>query len=493
MRGTIRTTAAEGSRRFISPSELASVGCWRAYRWKRIGLKPITNFAALDYGTAWDAFMGEWWTPVGRPGDGMVDSRSPDQRLDDSLRAGQDALDKEARRVDGVLVDRGLPRPFGWHDDLTAMRTMLVGMGLHYANTAGVDDGSTTCRASQFKVEVPLPSQHSNRRSGKFWMHGYIDRVMENNDTGRLFIVDDKTCQRVSRDYIASFAYDLQLPIYGWAMRQLGYDIERVSVEAAAKLLPTFPELLKNPVDILGPDGEPLTRPLPCKCTEGEIPGTVVLKDGTRDECPACGGDLIARFASGQRKGEIKTEKIKRPALRKMISEGGDLNYTTTLAAFDSALVLHDLDPQWYEQEREFLIHQEEHDNPYFAAFDLVATDAVLNEAEDILRAAAPELDRIPDIPLRDRFKCQRCVFRVPCLEIDDDARADLLHAGFTTREQRDAQAAAEKERAAVEAELYPDAPTDDAPAATVDALDAAFAAADTTGFDPDAVLDHIY
>lgn len=485
MRGTVRTSAAEGSRRFISPSELASAsGCWRAYRWKRIGLKPITNFAALDYGTAWDAFVGEWWRPVGVPGDGAVDARTTDQRMMDSLAAGQAALDREARRVDGVLADRGLPRPLGWHDDLTAMRTMLLGMAIHYSHTAGVDDGSTTCRASQFKVEVPLPSQNGSRRSPKFWMHGFIDRVMENNATGRLFIVDDKTTGRVTRDYIASFAYDLQLPIYGWAMRELGYDIERVSVEAAGKLLPTFPELLKNPVDILGPDGEPLTRPVACPACGGEGESFTEPDDAT---CPKCNGDGLARFASGPRKGEVKTEKVKRPALRKMLSDSGDLNYTTTLAAFDSALVLHDLDPKWYDREREFLIQQEEHDNPYFATFDLVATDAVLNEAEDILRAVAPELDRIPDIPLRDRFKCQRCVFRVPCLAIDPDERADLLHAGFTTREQREAQRAVEKEREAADAELYPDAeqpPVDPTP----DALDAAFAAADTTGFDPAAL-----
>lgn len=489
MRGTIRTSAAEGSRRFISPSELASVGCWRAYRWKRIGLKPITNFAALDYGTAWDAFMGAWWTPVGRPGDGMVDARSADQRLGDSLAAGQAALDREARRVDGVLADRGLPRPMGWHDDLTAMRTMLVGMALHYANTVGVDDGSTVCRASQFKVEVPLPSQSGRRRSGKFWMRGYIDRVMESHETGRLFIVDDKTTGRVSRDYIASFAYDLQLPIYGWAMRQLGYDIERVSVEAAGKLLPAFPELRKTLVPVLGPDGEPLTQPIPCPACNGERGHDELDPDGNlvTVHCAKCDGEGVARFASGARKGEVKTETVKRQALRSMLTEAGGLNYTTTLAAFDSALVMYGLDPADYERERTYLIQQEQYDSPYFATFDLVATDAVLNEAEDILRAAAPELDRIPDIPLRDRFKCQRCVFRVPCLEIDPAARADALHAGFTTREQRDAAQKIIDERNAANAELYPDAPTD-APDPTMDALDAAFAAADTSGFDPEAL-----
>lgn len=442
MRGTVRTHAVDGTRRFVSPSELASAaGCWRQYRWKRQGIEPIQKFEALSFGTAWDAFVSEWWKPVGVPGDGLVDGRGAEQRLLDALAAGQAALDADARRVDGVLVDRGLPRPRDWDDTRDEHRSLLLGMALHFAEVVP-DDGSTTCRASQFKVQVPLPSQSGKRRSRKFWMHGYIDRVMENNETGRLFIVDDKTTGRVSAEYGHSYEYDLQLPLYAWAMRSLGYDIEKVCVDAAGKLLPVFPELRKTLVDVLGPDGEPLLVPLACEecggagSVAGFAPGERVAVPA--EACAKCEGTGHQRFKSGPRAGEVKTKKVQRAALRSMLTEAGGLNYTTTLAAFDSALVLHDLDPGDYERERVYLHNQDAQDSPFFGTFDLMVTNAMLDEAEAIIRAAAPELDKIPDIPLRDRFRCQRCVFRVPCIERDPAARADVLATGFTTREQRE-------------------------------------------------------
>lgn len=483
MRGTVSTTAAEGTRRFVSPSELASIGCWRAYRWKRDGIQPIQKFEALSFGTAWDAFMGEWWKPVGVPGDGLVDTRSSDERLTHSLAAGQAAIDAEARRVDGVLVDRGLPRPFDWEDTQQRHRTRLLGMALHYASTVG-NDTSVVCRASQFKVEVPLPSASGTRRSGKFWMRGYIDRVMENHQTGNLFIVDDKSAGRVNTEYTQSFKYDLQLPLYAWAMRSLDYYIEKVCVEAAAKLLPVFPEVRKTLVTVLGPDGEPLTEPVPCPACNG---AGDPFDSG--EACGKCQGEGVARFASGPRKGEVKTAAVKRRALRSMLSEGGDLNYTTTLPVFEASLDLNGLDRSDYERELEYLAHQDEHDNPFFNVFPLIVDHTMMDEAEQIIRAAAPLLDKIPDLPLRDRFRCSRCVFRVPCVERNADARADLLHEGFTTREQRDAMKAEQEARDEANAALAFDDPSD-APVSSLDELDAAFAAADTTGAD---ALDGIF
>lgn len=445
MRGTIPSNAAEGSRRFVSPSELASIGCWRAYRWKRQGLEPVRTFEALSFGIAWDAFVSEWWHPVGKPGDGAFDARSIDQRMTNALDAGQAALDADARRVDGVLVDRGIPRPADWQDTRDEHRNLLLGMALHYAETAGRDDGEFTCRASQFKVMVPLPSATGQRRSSKFWMVGYIDRVMERNATGRFSIVDDKTTGRCSAEFCESFEYDLQLPLYAWAMRELGHDVERVCVEPAAKLLPTLPDLRKTPVDVLGPDGEPLTRPISCdRCGgDGEDPDA-----GITTFCEKCGGDGFARFVSGPRKGEVKTEKVKRPALYSLLTEAGGLNYTTTLDAFRTAVELHDLDPSDYQREFAYLEQQDATDSPFFGQFDLLVSDAIIDEAEFIIRAAAPELDRIPDIPLRDRFRCQRCAFKTACIERDPAARAEVLATSFTTREQRKeaARRAAERE-----------------------------------------------
>lgn len=449
LRGVARTHAVDGTRRFVSPSELVSAaGCWRAYRWKRDGLQPIQKFEALSFGIAWDAFIGEWWRPVGKPGDGMVDVRSIDERFHDALRAAQVAMDNDARRVDAVLLERGIPRPQDWLDQRSRISSLLLGMAIHYVELFGERDasGRLTCRASQFRVEVPLPSQSGKRRSRKFWMRGFIDRVMEDNETNLLGIEDDKTTGRVSAAYGNSFEYDLQLPLYAWALQSLGNEIGWVGVSAAGKLLPTFPELRKTPVDVLGPDGEPLTRPLLCEACEGK--GTVLVEadpewgmvSAEPEPCAKCEGTGHQRFKSGPRAGEVKTEKVRRPALYTMLSEDGSLNYTTNLAAFDSALVLHDLDPADYERERAYLIQQDETDSPYFGNFDLLVDRGMIEEAEYIIRTAAPELDKIPDVPLRDRFRCERCQFRVPCIERDPAARAELLHQGFTTRAQRDAE-----------------------------------------------------
>jgi hypothetical protein len=403
------------TRRYISPSEIASMDCWRSYNWKRAGLRPRRSPRALSFGSAWDAFMGEWFRPIGTlkdVGNGARDERTITQRLYDSLTAGQEVLDKakeQANAATMALVGEGLAEvehEYQEHAD------MLRGMGEHFAEWFD-EDVHGTCRAAQFRVDVPLRSEKGTRASTRYSLHGYIDRVMEVN--GKLVIVDDKTTAGIDDSFHDDFENDLQMPLYAYGMKLMGYDIGGIAVFAAAKKVPVMPELRKTLVSVLGDDGEPLTRP-------------VLDEDGEP-----------VRFKSGARAGEVKTEKVMKPALRSMLSESGALNYTTNQTNMLEAIIAHELDVTDYARELEWL--REKGSSNFFALAPVPVSKDMIEEAAHILRSAGPMLDKIPDVPMRSRFRCKRCQFQTACVERHPESRADLLKTFYTTREERRAEA----------------------------------------------------
>lgn len=427
-------------RRYISPSEIASLDCWRAYRWKREGLQPIQRFDALSYGIAWDAFIQEWYKPIDLFGSGSIDTRSLDERYSDALANGVRTLEEDAKRVDAALLERNMPLPQDWHETREEHNNLLAGMAEHFATLPSSMDASMVCRESQVQVKVPLPSQTGKRRSVRFWMHGIIDRVMENMNTGGLVLVDDKTTKRLNADFEDSFEDNLQMPLYAWALKQLGYSVEQVMISAAAKQLPYEPTLLAREVAVLDENGNPVTRPMNCDACNGSgiINEGVVNESGIPPMCNKCNGFGVAKFLSGARKGEVKTEKVTRPALRSVLSDTGKWNVITTERVMLNAIHKNNLNESDYKQELEALRIQDKEASPFFRTFGIQVTPLMIQEAEDILVTIAPMLDKVPDVPMRNSFRCRGCVFKRVCRERDQEAREELIATMFTTREQRE-------------------------------------------------------
>lgn len=475
-----RTTAQDTHRRLVSYSEIRSLDCWLKHhlRYER-GLEPIVKFEALNFGTAWDAFMDEWWAPqvfpevVNENDRAQLDTfaaflriaGTPDQpkpptsevwkayarggplptRLERSLAAGGAALQKEARRVDAILLERNMPRPFGWGDELQRMRDLLVGMGFHYAERYG-DEPEWRTVAQQAHFEVPFPSlSGSGRRSTRYWLHGKIDRIMQHVPSGGYFIVDAKSAKAVDANYRIGYETDRQLPLYAWALRELGWPITGTLPDAAAKLLPHWPEMLKVPKPVLDFNGDPVMTHEPCPACEGDgRPGATFEEreqhEYGRDLCPKCNGDGAARYASGARKGEVKMRKVTRPALQSMLDANGGSNYVTTYDIMIAAIDANDLDPADYERELDLLLAEKMGDahSPFFwRPDDLLLTDAVLDEAANSLRLAMPYLDKLPPLAMSDPMKCRMCSFKHACA--NRDRFEEVLAQEFVSREQRHA------------------------------------------------------
>lgn len=416
-----------GKHRYISPSEIASMDCWRAYRWKREGIRPRRQPKALNAGIAWDAFMGEWFRPIGVPGDMLREQRSNKERLADGLLAAYRKIDEAAEQADANFV-----RLYGDGSEEVAsekaeIEQLIMGMAVHFADTF-VDAQHGVCRHTQFKVDAPLPSRTGERSSNKYRLHGYIDRIMERD--GKIVVVDDKTTGQIGDTFFDDFQNDLQMPLYAYGMKQMGWDVDSIAVFAAAKKLPAIPEMRKTPFPVftgeLDAEGKPVqaTEPVPCdKC------------DGTDMSCKTCEGAGLARFASGARKGELKAVKVTRHGLASLLSGDGTLNYTTTLRHFLEAIEVNELDTANYQREIEFLTEQGV--KPFFQLAEVHVGPAMAQESAEVLRAVAPLLDKVPDAPMRNKFRCSRCVFQEACVITDLPSREEAIKALYSTREER--------------------------------------------------------
>ena len=80
-----------------------------------------------------------------------------------------------------------------------------------------------------------LPFKTHNKFTSWPWtttdvfVHGQIDAVMQNTDTGELVVVDHKTTSTVS-DLINRVKPNLQFSLYAWAANQMGLKVSRVMV-----------------------------------------------------------------------------------------------------------------------------------------------------------------------------------------------------------------------------------------------------------------------
>jgi len=447
--------------RYISPSEITKMDCWRAYRWYREGIKPRRQPKPLNAGTAWDAFMGEWFRPVGRIGDNLRDQRSIDQRLADGVTAAYVKINAAAKQADATFLQLYGEGSSEVEAERTEISKLIEGMALHFADTY-IEDEHGVCRAVQVKVDAPLPSQSGSGVSNRYRLHGYIDRIMEHE--GRVLIIDDKSTSSIEDTFFDDFENDLQMPLYAYGLplsqswvdlgMSRGVPVDGIGVFAAAKKLPAVPGLRKTPFPVYARngigeiimemvDGEPkpvqATEPVPCdKCGP----------TGTADaSCKTCLGTGLAHFASGARKGEMKTSKVTRVGISSLLSGDGSLNYTTTLAYFEAAIDEHGLDRSDYIREINFL--HEQGLKPFFQLASIPVTPTTMQEATEVLRAVAPLLDKVPDAPMRNKFRCRRCSFQQACVVANPEARASVIKTFYSTREEREEQRRLEAEKAA--------------------------------------------
>lgn len=466
--------------RLVSYSELQSMDCWLKHHYAyAMRLKPVQRYVALTLGSAWDAFYNEWHAGTGQPPvtpdrPGPVPAL-PDTTLDPDLvaaltdgwsselhdRVGRalahadHELRREARRVDGELADKDLPRPMDWAEQLAELRTTVHGMALHYvarwreepnANTLGV----------QVRFAVPLPSA-TGGRSNKYYLHGVLDRLVQHGS--ELWIVDAKLRMgTIEDDYRESFERDPQLELYGWAMREAGWNVVGGYIDASSAALPRWPQLKAQPETVYTDEVDeagkpvPLTEPVPCKECDGfkAVPGEAGAVALT---CPRCDGDGVERFASGKRKGEVKTTTVKRPALY-----AGWENMTTLPVAM-AALQAHGLPLSQYDDELQHLHHQWSGavESRYHWRMEPVPyTQPQLDRASLSARGVAGYLDQLPPVPNPSKMKCKYCNFKTLCPSTHPaDAGED-----FTTPEQRAAVREARRELEAAQAALGDDDPT---------------------------------
>lgn len=429
--GTLRPYPKPASARTVSYSELNSLGCWLRHDLQyRQRLRPVARFAALQLGSAWDAFLNEWHAPSDP---GTPTGRTEAQRWEASLDAATREIAREDRRVRAELADKGLPIPRGYDDpfevtdfltgevvnragasQLRDMTSTILSMALHYRERYGREHDWRTLGV-QVWFEVPFPSRRGGRASSKFWLRGCIDRVALHIPTGRVYVIDAKLRMgALNRDYREGFDNDLQLPLYGWALRQLGLECAGGLIDASAAKVPSWPELL--------------AREVPCMDEHGEK-----IMDPELDES----GEPVL-YKSGPRKGEPKLKVRTRPAL------GANAHLGTSLPVFRAALDAHGLDKTLYGDQLYMLEAQwrgaeawDGDDSAFHWRTDhdeAVFTDAALDRAIATMVGVGPYLDTLPPVPMPDKFRCKGCAFKIVCPEGDDATIAEH----FTTPEQRD-------------------------------------------------------
>lgn len=410
--------------RYISPSEIASMDCWRAYRWKREGIKPRQQPKPLNIGIAWDAFMSEWFRPIGQFGDMLTDTRGRLQRYDAGLKAANAKINAAAKQADAAFIAQYGEGSMEVESERLEIATLIDGMATHFAETFQ-DSEHGTCRAAQFRVDAPLPSQSGKGISNLYRLGGYIDRIMERD--GELVIVDDKTAGAIGDSFFDDFQNDLQMPLYAYGMKQMGFDVGSIAVFASAKKIPAFPEMRKTPFPVYEKDAN---GDIVMQMVEGEMK-PVNLMEPVIDEATGA----YAVFKSGPRKGEIKTARVTREGLASMLSGDGSLNYTTTSQRFLESIAHHELDKADYTRELEYL--EQQGVKPFFQLAELNVSPAMMQESAEVLRAVAPLLDKVPDAPMRNKFRCSRCVYQEACVITDMDSRNEAIKTLYSTREER--------------------------------------------------------
>jgi len=259
----------------FSYSRLRTLDCWRKHHLQyNVGLKPLHRFAALNFGTVWDAAQDAYWS-----------KSHPEVRSDSSLfyplQAGYEAIGAETKRVDALLRERGLERPESLDDDTAQMRYLFERMLDNYFEHWQTDNQRYEVLANQLRIQTPLPSRGGKRSSNRYHFVGVIDRVVKDVETGRVLIVDAKTCKDLNEDYRAGYDNDLQLPLYVWAAQNTGWTIDGVMIDAAAKRLPHKPLLRATPMPVLDAQGNEIFDPV---LDEAGNPGVFVYCISSRQK-----------------------------------------------------------------------------------------------------------------------------------------------------------------------------------------------------------------
>jgi hypothetical protein len=74
-------------------------------------------------------------------------------------------------------------------------------------------------------------------------LHGQIDCLLQNVETGEIVVCDHKTSSSLGSDFLNRIKPNLQFSIYAWAARQLGFPVSRVMVNGI--------QVAKTKVDLL--------------------------------------------------------------------------------------------------------------------------------------------------------------------------------------------------------------------------------------------------
>jgi len=100
-----------------------------------------------------------------------------------------------------------------------------------YANDPWVTYHDSQGPFVERSFELPFSLAPYNGLPFDVWLHGQIDAIMQNTETGEIVVVDHKTTSTVS-DLMNRVNPNTQFSIYAWAANELGIPASRVMVNA---------------------------------------------------------------------------------------------------------------------------------------------------------------------------------------------------------------------------------------------------------------------
>lgn len=419
---TVVPTRAK-NRVMISHSELGSMECWHRHHLQyELGYMHKDKGEYLQYGTIWDTFLNAYYDSKWNVRtDSDATTADPMERIYDSVSIA----DKKMRGIINAVEAKGYI-PDDWESRCAEFRQLLLGMAFHFhAQFAGDYHIESVARQQWFEVPLRTPQ---GKRSKKFWMHGAIDGIVRID--GQIYIWEDKVTKGLSVSYKEGMMASDQLKRYGWALRECGIPVAGYIINASLRGLPSSVDMQAREAPVLDADGEPMTEPIPCPHCDG----TGFEHHNLSSACVKCYGAKTQLFASGARKGEPKTRKVTRPALRNMVRADGAWTYTTTPAIFAEAITRNGLDADHYQNEWRRLTsaYQDRNDTPFHWRETVTFNDAELDLAGEQLYQFAKLKGNLPALKMGSTMKCRMCSVRMICAEPTGEN-----FANFTSRNER--------------------------------------------------------
>jgi hypothetical protein len=223
--------------------------CLRQWDFKyRRGLRPLSKSMPLRIGSAIDAFLNEWYSPDWYA-DGVLLGANREQveawvwRELNARREGTashlesaNAFMAHAAKT-GQTFDRPISEMVG--DQLALLESLMT----TYVQRWGQDDGAVFVER---QLALAAPFRTDTGRASTRYDAGpaFVDGIAYYE--GRLVLWEDKTTGRLDRSFRDYMERSAQTRWYAWLLRELGYDVEGIVVNAMRRAVPAMPQPVKD-------------------------------------------------------------------------------------------------------------------------------------------------------------------------------------------------------------------------------------------------------